>query len=533
MRGRATIALALALLTLGVFAQTVRFAFVDFDDRSYVYENPHVLAGLTAPGLRWAFTTNETANWHPLTWLSLMLDAELYGARAGGFHATNVLLHVANVLLLFVALERSTGARGRSAFVAALFAIHPLHVEPVAWVSSRKDVLSTFFGLLALLAWRAAVARPTPRARWPWQLATAALFACSLMAKQMLMTFPLLLLLFDVWPLARLGQGARRLLFEKLPLAALALAAAGAALAAQASAGALAMTRMLTAGERLANALVASALYLGRTLWPRHLACYYPHPRGSIAPGAIAAAVALLVAITALAFLARRARPYLLVGWLWFAVSLVPVIGLIQLGSARMADRYSYVPLVGLFVAITWLAAELGPVATPHRRRVLAACGAIVLAALALAAAHQTASWRDTRTVFDHAIAAGHPSYTAHYNLGSLLGRTGEVDAAIAHLEAAIALEPEAADAYTNLGNCFLVKGDLARALEFLTEAATLDPRQVSARMSLGITLERLGRDAEAIASFEAARAIEPGNQAIQATLATARERVARAGGGP
>ncbi len=391
------LALGLAVLTVLVFAPVLGHDFVSLDDPAYVTANRQVRRGLTAEGFGWAWGAEVAANWHPLTLLSHMLDCELYGLDPGGHHLTSLLLHTANAVLLFVVWRRLTGAAGRSAVVAALFAIHPLHVESVAWIAERKDVLSGFFFLLTLAAWTGWVRRPTRRR---YLLALLA-FALGLLAKPMLVTLPLVLLLLDVWPLERLPRGAPaaeirrafgRLLREKLPFFLAALAAGVVALFTQREA--MFPLAALPPAQRAANALLAYAAYLGDTLWPRGLAVFYPLP-GPQPAWRVALAAALFAALTAATLARCRRSPWLAVGWLWFAGMLVPVIGLLQVGSQGRADRYTYLPSIGLFVALVWEVAERWP-AGRLRRPALAAAALLAIAPLAVAARAQVATWRDS-----------------------------------------------------------------------------------------------------------------------------------------
>ncbi|MGH9361727.1 MAG: tetratricopeptide repeat protein, partial [Thermoanaerobaculia bacterium] len=360
--------LGLALLTVLVFAPVVRHDFVSLDDPAYVTGNAQVRRGLTAEGFRWAWGNEVAGNWHPLTMLSHMLDAELHGLDPGGHHLTSLLLHAANAVLLFVLLRRLTGAAGRSAAVAALFAVHPLHVESVAWIAERKDVLSAFFFFLALLAWSGYARRPSS---WRYLLALLA-FALGLLAKPMVVTLPLVLLLLDVWPLGRLPLAAaaerRRalgpLLREKLPFVLLALGAAAVALVTQREA--MSPLAALSLGRRIANALLAYAAYLSDTVWPRGLAVFYPLP-GALPAWRVALAAVLLAALTALALARLHRSPWLAVGWLWFVGMLLPVIGLLQVGSQARADRYTYLPSIGLFVALVWEVAARVPIGRLRR----------------------------------------------------------------------------------------------------------------------------------------------------------------------
>ena len=349
MMRRAVVALLVAVATLAVYARVATFDFINLDDPEYVHDNAHVLDGLSREGFVWAFTTTSQANWHPLTWLSLQLDAELGGGSPRVFHATNVLLHVVSAVLLFFLFARMTGSVWRSALVAALFAVHPLHVESVAWITERKDVLSTALGLVACHLW----VRSLERARVASRALAVAAYAASLLAKPMLVSLPILLLLFDVWPLRR-TEPWRRLIVEKAPYIALAAASCVVTSFAQAGGGVMRSLTQYPLQARGANAAVSYVLYLAKAAWPANLSVYYPYPYGGLPAWAVVGAVATLTVVTAVCVRSRSRAPYLLVGWLWYLVSLLPVIGLVQVGSQAMADRYTYVPLIGPFVMLAF-----------------------------------------------------------------------------------------------------------------------------------------------------------------------------------
>jgi tetratricopeptide (TPR) repeat protein len=477
---RGAIRAGLVLLVAVVFGQTVRFEFVALDDPGYVAENEQVLSGLTLEGLRWAATTTAMGNWHPLTWLSLMLDAEIGGPAPAIFHLTNVLLHAANTLLLFGLLERATGDRWPSVFVAALFAVHPLHVESVAWVAERKDVLSTLFWLLATLAYVRWVERPSAGR---YALVLAAL-AAGLAAKPMLVTLPITLLLLDAWPLASSpGRTLRRRAAEKLPLFVLSAAAAALALWAQARTGAVAPVEAYPLGTRVANAVVASVRYACDLFWPAGLAVPYPYDAAGLTPLRVGASAALLAAVTALALTQARRRPYLLVGWLWYLVTLAPVIGLVQVGEQGRADRYTYVPLIGLFVMIAWSTSD-SPLARHALavRRVLAAAGAAAVALLAALAWVQTSHWRNSETLFTHALRVTEDNKTAHQALGLVLHRRGALEEAMAHYREALRISPTSVESHRNLAAALGEAGRHAEALEHHRAAVRLAPDDDDAR---------------------------------------------------
>ncbi len=492
--GSLLIQAGLVVLTLLVYAQTVRFGFVRLDDPAYVAENPHVLGGPTPANLAWAFTTTHRSNWHPLTWLSLMLDASL-GASPAVFHGTNVALHVLNVLFLFQALLGMTGLPWRGAFVAALFAIHPLHVESVAWVTERKDVLSTLFWMLTLLAY----------ARWAERKGAAryalvvGAFVLGLLSKPMLVSLPLVLLLLDLWPLDRLPIGRKRstLLWEKAPLLLLAALSSAITLYAQARGGAVAALEPFPLGTRVANAVVAYAGYLGKMLWPRHLALPYPYDAQALTPLRVSASALVLVAISALAVFTARSRPYLLVGWLWYLITLAPVIGLVQVGTQSMADRYTYVPLIGPFIAVTWGVIDLAGARRGLRVALAAAAGAVVAVLTGLAFV-QTGLWRSSSELFTHALRVTERNAVAHNVVGLELDDRGRLDEAIAHYRDAIHFSRNYVDADVNLAAALARSGRPDEATLYYAEALRVVPDHLLARKGMGLLLAQQGKDQEA-----------------------------------
>ena len=531
IRGEAWPPIALALATLAAYAGVRDHAFLNFDDPQYVSENAIVLAGLSARGLRWALTTSHFANWSPLTWISLMLDSELFGARAGPRLVENAVLHAGAALALYAALRRATGARGRSLVVAGLFALHPLHVESVAWVSSRKDVLSALFWMLAMNAhvgWG-------ERGRW-WSYAWLLLFtALGLAAKSVVATLPFVLLLLDGWPLGRLrlpGAPAspravplRRLVLEKLPLVALGVATLILTLHAQREGGALVDLARLPFGARLANAVRSYALYLVGAFWPANLAAFYPIPADLLdAPAArweLALAALLLVGLSAVAIASIRRRPWLAVGWLWYLGVLIPMIGLVQIGRQAMADRYSYLPLVGIFLAATWAAEE-----TARRTRSprwLAPLGAvIVLAACAGATLQQVGYWRDSVTLFERTLAVTADNAIAHNNLGAALASSGRTDEAVAEFDAAVRLDPNYTRARENLALALDRLGRIDEATSVFQSILALDPNRASAHFGLAHLALEMGDPASAVPEYEAGLAADPDNAIARSNLGLA-----------
>lgn len=501
------LALLLAALTLVVFGQVCGHGFSIYDDCLYVTDNRVVQAGLTAKGIAWASTTWHASNWHPLTWASHMLDVSLYGPNPAGHHLTNLLFHAANAVLLFLVLLRMTGAPWRSAFAAALFAVHPLHVESVAWIAERKDVLSTFFWLMTIGAYLRYVERPGAARYVP----VVVLFALGLMAKPMLVTLPITLLLLDFWPLGRMNQpaGPAAVLREKIPLFALSLASAAVTLAAQvAGTSAISFARVPVAA-RVSNAFVAAGSYIVKTVWPSALAVYYPHPGPGLDAWAVAGAVLLLVAVTVLALRRAKKSPYLATGWFWYLATLLPVIGLVQVGSQSMADRYTYVPLIGLFIAVSWGVPELVP-RWRFREPFLAISAAAVLAALAVTTSFQLRHWRSDVALFSHALDVTSGNWLAEMNLGAALDRAGRADEAIPHYREAIRIRPDYAEAHYNLGVDMARKGKIGEAVAHYRRALEIWPDYPYAHNNLGLALERLGNAEEAIVHYRAAVASLP-----------------------
>jgi protein O-mannosyl-transferase len=536
------VCLLLAGATAAVYSRACENGFVNYDDDTYVERNATVQKGLTAESVRWAFTTTEMVNWHPLTWLSFELDYQVFRLNPAGFHLTNVVLHVLNTLLLFVALRALTGAVWRSAFVAALFALHPLHVESVAWVSERKDTLSTLFWMLTLVAYAFYARRPGVLR----YLLVAVLFALGLLAKSMLVTLPCVLLLLDWWPLGRLRLAplpALRLALEKLPLLLLAAASCAITLVAQRQGGENNWFSPL--GVRLENAAVSYVAYLGMTLWPHDLFLFHPFPKGLFPPLQVAGAVAVLVGVSAGCLLLARRAPYLLMGWLWYLGTLVPVIGVVQvIGDHGIADRYTYVPLTGLFVMAVWGAADL-----TSRLRVpallAAVVGAYVLAVCARVTWVQIGHWYDSTTLWNHTLAIDRDNYLAHNNLGTVLLINGKVDESIQHYEAslkakpmyalahynmgcalsekgrtreaiwhyqqALKSSPDYTDAHNNLGALLLGQGDADGAAREFRAALKKAPDYALYHNNLGLALLQKGRLAEAVPEFEEALRLNPG----------------------
>jgi len=499
-----------------VFGQTLHFGFTNYDDNLYVYDNPLIVHGLSWRGLGWIFTHSVSFNWHPLTMLSLMLDGQCYGLKAGGYHLTNVLLHTASVVLLFLALRDLTGALWRSAFVAAVFAVHPLHVESVAWVAERKDVLSGVFFMLTLWAYLYYVRQPS----WRRYLLVLLAFALGLLSKPMLVTVPFVLLLLDYWPLQRF-EPARcmipwRLIREKIPL--LLLAAGFCVLTLFMQAGA--RCPALPLSQRLANSLAAYVIYLGQLFWPAGLAAHYPYSGPGLPPVEIMAAALLLATISTAAWLARRKHPGLLVGWLWYVGMSVPVIGLVQVGDQPHADRYTYLPQIGLYIMIAWLPAR--PPGPWHlNRRVVAGLSGVIVGTLIICARAQAAYWQDSETLWTHTLACTSDNEVAENNLGNALVSAGQPDAAIPHLQRALAILPDDAQADYNLGYALLQKGQLDEAMVPLQKAEAISPAWADPYNILGNFFLQHGRVDEAIAQYQMAIKIQPGYAEAHNNLGT------------
>jgi tetratricopeptide (TPR) repeat protein len=554
----------LVAITLAVFAQTIRYDFVNFDDDLYVYNAPAVQAGLTQKGTLLAFTSPHARNWHPLTTISHMLDCQLYGLKAGGHHATNVVLHIIAVLLLFRVLRQMTGAIWKSAIVAALFAVHPLHVESVAWVSERKDVLSAVFFFLMLYAY-IRYARAPSITRY---VIVAVLFAAGLMSKPILVTAPVVLLLLDYWPLGRFEQRSstkgkskierfgnqrrmiRGLFVEKVPL--LVLSAVSCAITFVLQKRATGAIPPLLFLWRVQNAVVSYVIYVWKTFWPIDLAVFYPHPNNTLPIWEVILAIVFLLAITLAAILFRRERPYLFTGWFWYLGMLFPVIGLIQVGEQGHADRYTYLPHIGLFLLVVWLVSDV--MAVPQfKSRVAGAVGIVIIGALAWAAFIQTSYWRNSETLWTHALAVTSDNDFAHNNLGYLcvdrneldkaiwhfetasrirsskldphydvgsafvqmnladaLARKGQPDKAMVHFEEAIKLQPNYADAYYNRGNVLLAQGHIDEAMADWEKTLQIQPNDADAHTGLGNALLQRGSLKEAIDHYEKASELAP-----------------------
>ena len=538
----------LALIVVAVFAQTLRYDFVNYDDDRYVYDNPRTAAGLTPANIRWAFTHVQVANWHPLTMISHMLDCQLYGLHAWGHHLTNILLHTVAAILLLLALRALTGSLWPSAFVAAIFSIHPLRVESVAWVAERKDVLSGIFFMLTLLAY-ARYARDEGHRKRNY-LTVIIWFALGLLSKPTVVTLPFVLLLLDYWPLRRMQIGRREepgdknkavrgkrkapvispcqsvsvsafkdLVIEKIPL--FILAAASCVITIFAQAGSLAMMEDVNFTRRATNAIVSYVQYLGQTVYPAHLSVLYPYAQDQLPVVTVLLALIFLGAVSAAFLLWRQRFPFLLVGWLWFLGMLIPMIGLIQVGSQARADRYTYLPAIGLYILATWGAVALFT-KWRYGSRLLATVSIVFVAALAVRSYFENSYWQNSETLWRHAVAATSNNYIAHNNLANVFLHKGQTDEAIAEAMNALAAGPNLAEAEGTLGNSYVQKGDIMNAVAHYERALELRPNYAEVQSNLGSVLLDKGDVDEAILHYEKALAVEPDYAGLHNNLGNA-----------
>ncbi len=531
--------LALILSTLLVFWQVRNFDFINYDDNHYVSENPHVLTGLTFDNIIWAFTTGQEANWHPLTWLSYMLDCQLFGPNPALIHIVSLLLHVANTLLLFAVLKKMTAALWPSAFVAAAFALHPMHVQSVAWIAERKDVLSTLFLLLTLLAYVGYVRCPSVFR----YVAALMLFAIGLLAKPMLVTLPFVLLLLDYWPLKRFStfdfrlpieknqkskiknqkfaQSFWHLIIEKIPFFILSAVSSVITFLVQHSSGTIADINILPLESRVANAFLSYARYMGKMFWPQNLAVFYPFDAASFAFWQAALCVLLLLVVSFSVIYFGRTRRYLPVGWFWFVGTLIPVIGLVQVGTQSLADRYTYIPYVGLFIMIAWGLPDLLS-KWPYRKIALGISMPIVITALGICAHRQVSYWNNSTTLFLRAIEVTQNNYVAHCNLAKDLRNQGKTVLAIEHFKKAYQIAPNYPDTVNGLGAALYDHGDFSEAIEYFQKAIQVKPDSPYPRNNLGFALQKQGKLNEAVAYFTQAVQIKPNFAEARNNLANA-----------
>lgn len=532
-RNARAISILVFLVVAAAYLPSLRNGFVNLDDPVFVYANPHVQRGFSWQGLRWAFTSVERGFWQPVAWVSLMLDAQLFGTKAAGYHFTSLIIHAAAAVVLFLAFRRLTGTTWRSAFVAALFGLHPLHVESVAWVSERKDVLSALFWGLTMWSYgtyaraesqefrveSGSTGRSTLDARRSTVFYALALvcFALGLMSKSMVVTLPIILLLLDWWPLRRveltssLSAGRPklgRLLLEKAPFFALAVVFGLVTIYAQHASGAVKDVETFPISFRVENAVVSYVTYLLQMAWPTGLAAFYPYPK-MIPMWEVGGAAAILAIITVLALKAARGRPFVAVGWFWYIITLLPVIGLLQVGSQAHADRYTYLPSIGIFLLLCWGACELTRGWQSHAA-VLGAAGVLVVLVCALLTINQVEVWKSSEDLFRHALRVTRNNEVAHNNLGTALMRTGKADEAIQHFREATRLRPNYAVAHANLGGALIGKGHSGEAIQELQRAIQINPGYGGAYRNIGTALGQQGKIDEAMSYFQKAIAIDP-----------------------
>lgn len=532
-RWDAAVYIILAAAAAAVYWQTLGFGLTNYDDNLYVTDNPRVVSGINPSNVLWAFTAVDCANWHPLTWLSLMLDSSIGGLNPAVFHGTNVILHILNSCLLYLLLVRLTGSRVPGAFAAALFALHPMRVESVAWVAERKDVLSGLFWMLTILCY-ISYARKPGVFRY---LTVVVLYALGLMSKPMLVTLPLVLLMLDAWSLRRIGApgpGAvrfRALIGEKIPLFALALASSVAAVVAQRKGEALAGLALIPVGVRVANALVNYWGYIGKTFLPVGLIPIYPNPGDSLPAWMAPLSAAGLAAVTVAVVLSARKKPYLAVGWGWFIITLIPVIGLVQIGRQSIADRYTYLPHIGLFIMLVWGVADLCARGAAGKRTAAALCaaaGCLVLAVLGSLSYRQAQIWRDDLTLHSYTVKTAPLNPIGHFNLAHALIQSNRMDEAISHLRRAVELDPDYPEAHSNLGAALSTQGLHQEAVEHCLAAIRLRPGFADAYGNLGAALLGLNRLDEAEQAFREAISLDRENASFEYGLGVALARKGR-----
>ncbi len=512
------ICLLLVIATLVVYWPVKDFEFIDYDDNEYVSENSYIKEGVTLEGVIWSLTADHSANWHPITWLSHMLDVQIFGMDAGWHHLTSLAFHIANILLLFHVLLKMTGNLWQSGFVAALFALHPLQVESVAWVAERKNVLSTFFWMLTLWTYAGYTKQPG----YGRYLIALFVFTLGLMAKPMLVTLPFILLLMDYWPLDRLKllhsnrkdhivsqkSAVLHLFLEKIPFLLLSMIVCIITISVQQQWQAVASFDEFPLSLRVSNALISYIRYIGLMIWPFHNAIIYPYP-GSVAIWQTIGSVALLIGLSAIAIRTRRKFPYITVGWLWYIGTLVPVIGLVQVGKQAMADRYTYIPIIGILIILAWGV----PALISRRRRfriMLGAFAVILLSGFMVLTRVQLSYWKNEVILFKHAVNVTENNWFAHNHLGIYLKRRGNLEEAISHYSKALRIKPDNAILHNNMGNALVARDRLKAAAFHYYEAIRLNPGYASAHNNLGIVLERQGRLDEAGTHFRKALQIEP-----------------------
>lgn len=547
----------LILATAAAYSPLFLNGFTGYDDWEFVTANPYVKAGLTWQGIGWAFQTFETSNWHPVTWLSHMLDCRLFGLNAGGHHFTSLVLHIASALLLFFLLSGMTRALWRSALVAALFSLHPLHVESVAWAAERKDTLSTLFWMLTALAYHRYTQSKSPLG----YISAWLFFLLGLMSKPMLVTLPFTLLLLDYWPLGRFQREEWKTLWrEKIPFFALSFVFSLITIIAQMAAHAVSSLGRMTLDVRLKNALAAYGGYIKKMFWPEGLAVFYPHPGITLPLGEVIAAAVFLLLITVFVLRRTAKHPYLGMGWFWYLGTLVPVIGLIQVGAQAMADRYTYVPLIGVFIMISWGLGDL-QFKFSWGQKIVGMSAAVVLTILGFLTWNQVRYWKNDVTLFEHALRVTKRNYVAHNglglidvqqgrmreaiehfskalefypnfpegqnNLGLALKQAGDRAGARLHLFRAVGLKPDFHQAYNNLGNVFLDEGNYREAIRYYSKAVEIKPDYVRGYYNRGVAMAAVGNYEGAMAQFTAALRIDPAYADARNNLELARQRLA------
>jgi Tfp pilus assembly protein PilF len=525
------ISLLLILSIIIAYGQVKNFDFIGYDDQEYITENSQVQEGITVDGIIWAFTSFHSANWHPLTWLSHMLDCELYRLNPMGHHLTNLIIHMANSILLFLVFKLMTGAVWRSAFVAAIFAIHPLHVESVAWISERKDVLSTFFGLLMICAYYRYIKTPSLKN----YLLVIIFLSLGLMAKPMLVTFPFVLLLLDFWPLKRFhykndnllqsektpyygSKGIFRLILEKIPLFIPVVISSYLTFLAQKSGGTVKALEALSLKTRIANALVSYVSYILKAIWPSDLAVFYPHPGNTLPAWQIFGSALVIATACFWVILTLRKYPYIGVGLFWYLGTLIPVIGLVQVGNQAMADRYTYIPLIGFFIIVSWGVSDLS-IKWRYRKIILGIPAVIILSAMVVCTACQLTYWKNGITLFEHAIEVTENNYKAQNNLGTAFGLV-DLDKAVFHYKEALKIKPDYVTALNNLGTALLKKENYDEAVVYFNKVLKINPQKTDARMDLANIFFLQAKPEKAISQYKEILKTDPENANAHYNLA-------------
>ena len=513
------ICLLLAVSIVVVYWQTGNFDFVNYDDPIYVKDNPLVKHGLTLDGIKWALTMVYASNWHPLSWISHMIDVDLFGMRPGMHHLTNVLFHVLNSILLFIVMNRMTSARWRSALAAAIFALHPIHVESVAWISERKDVLSTFFWILTMLCYHWYVQGPRI-SKYLW---VVVIFTLGLMAKPMLVTLPFVLLLLDLWPLKR-AEGINKppadssvtrhawrqikyqpcmpwLMLEKVPLMIIALLVCGETFYAQTIGGSVSSLERLSFASRIQNTIASYVTYLGKMIWPLNLAVFYPYPKHFNAE-LVAADFLFLICVTVIVIMSVRKLPYLVTGWFWYLGTLIPVIGIVQVGSQSMGDRYAYIPSVGIFIIVSWGLTDIFRRWNYGGRVVLSILSVGVLGLYTCSTYIQISTWKNSETLFSHALDVTNDNYLAYNNLGVALYNRGDVDGAIQHYQESLKIKSNYINAHCNLGIALTKEKKYTEAFVHYKECLLIEPGYPEAYYNMGVAFSDMGRKDEAFNQY-------------------------------